>query len=324
MTSRGATRALALALLAAGTASADTLSVMLVDPGELALPQQQKLVRAAQAVAHQLTSLTVIEWGASDAARRRCGEDDACLRAHAAATHNDHAVLLQVKGSGAGLQVSAAVVDVARKRVVKRSLRFPSADEPQEAMARLLDSVLPGYVRKGWGGVLLDGELGSRVKVDGKVVALLPLLDPLAVPAGTHELDVLFPSGQALLRRVQVLEGKLLRVEVSVPGHLAKEEIFPGARSSILRGTSYALWSAGALSVAASLVAGAFARASLGRLRPCTIDRTSCLDIEQAQAEQVRADRYARNANVLLVTGVSLGAAGAGLFTVDLVLEGRE
>ena len=95
-----------------------------------------------------------------------------------------------------------------------------------------------------------------------------------------------------------------------------------GTSNERLRLASYALWTTGALALAASLLAGAASRGEASHQATCQGADRTCETYESAQAHHDKALAYARTGNVLLGTGALLSLTGAGVFTFDFVRSG--
>jgi hypothetical protein len=152
------------------------------------------------------------------------------------------------------------------------------------------------------------------------------LADPdpvVALTAGPHEVDLLLPSGEALLTREQVPEGARLRL---APGQLALKlsGAAPAPRGKGLRTASYVTFSLGALAVAGSLVAGGLSRGALRGVESCDGRVRDCTSFPMASSAHEQAARYARTGNVLLGAGAGLIGVGTGLFVFDLLSTDSE
>jgi hypothetical protein len=185
-----------------------------------------------------------------------------------------------------------------------------------EATARpALEALLPPWAKKGFGGLTLDLEEGSVVKVDGRV-SKTRLGEVAAIPAGPHQVDVIFPDGHAVLQRIEVAEGARPPLVVHSPSEVLSGG--PPPKSGGLRATSYGLYVAGAAALAGGLVAGALARGTGAGLASCQGDVRDCAPLDEVQRRQAQAQAYATTGNVLLGVGAGLAALGVGLFVIDL------
>lgn len=315
---RGLGRLCVLAVVGASVgARAETVAVAFADPSGFNGEAQLSLLRATEDVLRERSALQVLEQGrpVAGAPRRRCGEDAQCARALAASTKADYALLLSLGASAAGLAVDGLWVEVNRTRAVQRKVKGVSLDAPQPALRELVDGLLPPHLRKGYGGLVVEAEPGFQVKVDGRLLPPPPSGEPLPVLAGPHEIDVVWPSGQALLQRYEVREGvrNVLRPEVG------KEATAPGSgRVPPLRVASYATWSAGAVTLAASFVVAGLA--STARAKACGADRI-CPPYDMATPEQQRALQLTDAGNITAGAGIGLMAVGAGLFVADVATQ---
>jgi hypothetical protein len=77
-------------------------------------------------------------------------------------------------------------------------------------------------------------------KVDGRVVSS-KVGEIVSVPAGVHQVDVVFSEGHAVLQRTEVAEGTRVKVEALSPAEAVSGKVPKG--SSALRGVSYGVWS---------------------------------------------------------------------------------
>ncbi len=307
-----------LALIWAGPSRAETVAVAFADPSGFNEAAQLKLLRAAEGVLKERSSLQVLEQDKprAGAPRRRCGEEPQCARQLATSTKADYALLLSLGASSAGLSVDGVWVEVNGTKALQRKVRGVSLDAPEPQLRELLEGLVPGWARRGYGGLVVDAQPGARIKVDGRAVATAPMSEPLAIPAGTHELDVLLPSGQAQLQRVSVPEGARVPLKMELG-----QDLLPtgggGKGVSGLRAAAYSTWTAGALTLAAAFVTAGLAQSTVNRIQACGPDR-QCSDIDDALAAQARAQQAIGTANVLMVVGGGLMGVGAGLFVVDV------
>jgi hypothetical protein len=108
-----------------------------------------------------------------------------------------------------------------------------------------------------------------------------------------------------------------------VPGYDYQLDVNPsfddGSGSPVVRYVAFGLWSAGAVAIAGSLVAGSLSRQTGAGQNPCTATSRGCVTLEQATEKSRQAQALASTGNVLLGTGLVLSAAGVGVFTFDLV-----
>jgi hypothetical protein len=231
-----------------------------------------------------------------------------------------------VRAAGAGLVVLLSLKGQGEKVVADVALWLEGGklgsrrvegglDELEAVFAPPLSSLMPLWARRGWGGLRLDALPGAVVKVDGQVMAW-KAGDVLAIPAGTHAVDVLHPDGRAVLSRVTVEEGARARLETPPLPELTTDA--PRGGVSALRATSYGLWMGGAALLAGSLIAGALGRGTGEGMGACTDTSRACPTIDVALERNRQAQAYAATANVLLYSGLAFTVAGAGLFTIDL------
>jgi hypothetical protein len=299
-------------LLALPASAAERLTVRLLEGGGAGVPEAPRVLETGAELARELTALTV---NPVAAIARRC-EDEACLRALLTEAQAEHGLFLRVTAPRRGLlDVEVAWLNATQGGVNRR--RVPGlavAADLKAALRPVVAGLVPAFVRKGWGGLVVDSD-AARVRVDGRVVT--PSSDVTPVLAGAHEVDLLLPSGQALLSREVVPEGARLRLtppEESSP-------LMPGsaARGKGLRAASYVTFSLGALAIAGSLVAGGLSRGAREGIRPCqTPADLSCTPYSEARGAYDKSNRYARTGNVLLGVGGALSTVGVGLFVFDL------
>lgn len=297
--------ALAATCLLAAPAFAQSLAVVVMDAQGVSEATQRKAHAAAVSALKALSALPVdAEWKGSP--RRGCPLVDlGCQRERARASGAPGVVGLWLKGDDAsvGLWLDGdRVGDV-----------IEGADKDVRA---LVEALLPSWARKGWGGVRFSEELpkGSVLKLDGKVLTGKRQA-VVSVPAGAHELDVLFPDGSALLQRIEVPEGTRTRVDATPPTPLG-----PAASRgpTPLRIASYITWMAGAASLLTAFSIQFAGRTSALGQSPCTVDSRECVTYAMAVERQQLAQVDAVFANVFFCVGLVLALAGAALFGFDL------
>jgi hypothetical protein len=187
---------MAVTLLVAPLAPAQGLVTAVVDSNGPSEALARKAHKALDAALRGLSGAALGEGPSfKKGAPRRC-ESGECARALAASLPGPAAVLLDLKGSDARLVCEVSFWLDGERRASRRAEATPEALEAPLRAA--LEQVLPGWLRRGFGAVAVQAEAGAVVKVDGRVVAARPS-EPLAVPAGVHQVDVVFPSGAAVL-----------------------------------------------------------------------------------------------------------------------------
>ncbi|MBX5480607.1 MAG: hypothetical protein IRZ16_01980 [Myxococcaceae bacterium] len=292
---------------------ASTMRVLVWAP-ELAPRQQQALAGAAQKV---LAELTAFDVSAPQLLKAPC-EGAACLGRQTSA-EAPFVIALSAAVPSLVLELRGELYDAGTGARVRKTVRGGNPDAPQEAVRTLLDALLPKWARKGQASIAVRAPNEAVVKVDGRRVALTPLGDAVGVPAGVHDIDVVFPNGDAVLFRRKLEEGARFTAQVDPSGALAELQLADTVRRPpALRYVSYGLFGAGAVAIAGSLIAGGLARGTAHQLRGCDPADRSCLRIDEANALHARAERYAQTGNVLLVGGAVLGAAGIGVFAFDV------
>ncbi|MBL8957943.1 MAG: hypothetical protein JNK82_44620 [Myxococcaceae bacterium] len=232
----------------------------------------------------------------------------------------------RLKGSGVALWLSGGkdrlVVSVAFVLDGERagSPREAELDADAPDLKAQLEASVPAWLKKGWGAVKLSEEPppGSVLKLDGRV-ASTKRGEPVAVPAGPHQLDLVYPDGRAVLQRIDVGEGTRTRVEVARPGSMSLTGTASSGGFSGVRLASYAVWMVGAATVLSAFIVGFVGRQTGAGQNPCRPDTRECVTLGEATEQQRRAAGYASIANVLLGTGLILSLGGAGLFTYDVL-----
>lgn len=307
------TRLLLLTLLPA-FAHAQAIAPVLLDSNG---PSEATTRRAQKALETALKSLS----GASvreaapfkKGAPRKCAAD--CAKELVQLAEAPTVAMLELKGSDTRVVFELSVW-LDGERVGTRKGETPP-DALEASLKVAVEQGLPAWLRRGFGALALAVEGGSVIKVDGRVVETRAG-ELLAVPAGVHQVDVVFPDGNALLQRVEVPEAGRVPLEVDTPTRFTSRA---SQGPSALRYGSYGLFMAGAGSVAAGLIAGALSRGAGIGLTACdSPEARACSTLAEAQAAQAQARQFASTGNVLLGVGFSLMALGASLFGVDALL----
>lgn len=302
-------------LVAPATARAQAIVSAVLDAQGVPDAAVKRAQRATEAALKQVTGLAVGEGPPfKKGAPRRC--DDDCAKQLVASISAPGVVLLDLKAvdrAGERLAIDISLWLDGEKVGSRRG--EGTVDGFESAAKPALEVLLPPWARKGFGGLRLDVEEGSVVKVDGRVQKA-KVGDVVALPAGPHQVDVVFPDGNAVLQRIEVAEGTRARVGATTPAQVLSGGAAP--KSGALRGVSYALWVAGAASIAGGLVAGALARGTGAGLSSCQGDVRDCAPLDEVQQRQAQAQAYATTGNIFLGVGAGLAAVGAGLFVIDL------
>jgi hypothetical protein len=277
------------------------------------------LTRACEAALRELTSLSLQPSLHSSPLSRRCGADDhGCWTQLAGRTGADYGLALVAEPAG-GLTVDLMLVDLRAGHVVaQRRFTGPSPDAASQGARAAVDALMPPFLHRGYGGVLVEMPGGSRLKVDGKVVLSQPSRGPVAVSSGHHEVDLLLPDGTAVLARADVAEGQIAALALGARPPASGER----RSNDALRVTSAALWAAGTVAVVTSLALGTVVNLRTGNLNPCTPPSHDCSTREEAEAEHQALAQYAQTANLLLYGGGALAVGGGLVFTFDLVQGG--
>lgn len=307
-----------------GRAFADEAAVRLLASSELSSERQRRLVVAAEVALKELSGFQVKQSSGREAvvsapkgARKTCVQELNCALELAKTANVRHVLLLSAKTDDGQLVLDAQLVDVEDRRGIKKQVEEGNASEPEVAVKGLVEQILPAWARKGWGGVSI-ADVTDTVKVDGLLLDEATKKQPLALPSGRHDVDVLLDDGTAVLQRLEVSEGSRARVSSNaLPSAQLGESGSAGVGA--LRYVGYGTWTAGVLCVAGSLIAGALANQTLSTVRACEGTDRSCTSAPSARDARQRAEGYAGTGNVLLGVGVGLSAVGAGLVTFDLV-----
>lgn len=302
-----------LVVLGSALARAQTIVPAVTDAQGLTEAAARKVLRAAEAALKASTSLTV---GEAPAPRKGKRCDEACAKALATEAEAQALVLLELKA----LDAKAEKVAVDLTFFMDGEKRAPKhAEGPLEGadawLKPALEAALPGYARKGFGALAVVAEPGSVVKVDGRVLQA-ERGEAVALTAGVHQVDTVFPSGHAWLERVQVKEGATSRLEPT-PLDLGLTQDATASTSGV-RVASYAVWMVGAAAIAGGLLAGALAKNTAAGLTPCRPDTRDCPTLDLALERNRQAQGYVSTGNVLLGVGAGLAAVGAGLFVLDV------
>ena len=309
---------LLLALLPS-LASAQAVVSAVLDANGVSDASLRRLQRTTEAALKQVSSLNVGEGPAfKKNVPRRC--DDDCAQELAQSVSVAGAVLLSVKGlDRTGDKISAEVQLWLDGEKVGARRGEGTVDSFDAAIRPVLESLLPGWARKGYGGLRVEVEPGTVVKVDGRLLEGRPG-EVVPASAGVHQVDVVFPEGHAVLQRIEVPEGGRAKVQAQSPAEAVSGKA--PKRLSTLRAVSYGTFVAGAAVLAGGLVAGALGRGTAADLGPsCQGDNRNCTSLDVVQARQQQAEAYATTGNVMLGVGGGLAATGVILFLVDALTD---
>lgn len=311
---------IAAALLATSASAATVRLIPWRAPG-VTEASTGSMVRASEAAVRELSTLVLQTALPPSLLFKRCGaEDPGCWMALAAKANADYGLVLAADPSG-GLSVDLVLVDLKARRVAQRRFTAPSADAAAPAARAAVEALVPAFLRRGYGGFLVDLPVGSRLKVDGKVVLAEPSRAPVPVPNGRHEVDLLMPDGTAMLTRADVAEGQVTPLALRAERPAAGGDRPAG--NNALKITSAVLWTAG---TAAAVAAFGVAASANGRattvFHPCTDANRNCVTQEQALAGQQDLALSMQMANILLIGGGALAAGGGVVFTFDLLQGG--
>lgn len=275
--------------------------------------ERRQLTAVSLEISRELSSLEVKALPSEKETAPRCGAEVECFRKRAREVEGEHLLVVAVAPQGPEvLDLELVWVDSQRQSVVRRAPRGVARASLPEVLRDELAALVPPFARKGWGGLVVDPEV-VRVRVDGRALPAATPVVPLV--AGSHEVDLLLPSGASVLTREEVPEGARLKLRPLVPA-AGSRELESGYPS--LRPAAFATFGAGALAVAGSLVAAGLSRRTVNAVDGCRGPTdVACASFAQAEEAHASAQGLARVANVLLYTGLGLSLAGAGLFTLD-------
>jgi hypothetical protein len=311
-------RLFALLCLIPAASQAQALVSAILDASGVSDAAVKRAQRATETALKQVSSLSVGEGPAfKKGAPKKCTDD--CARELANAQSVSSVVLLDLRAlDGKGDRVAVEVqlwIDGERLGLKKGE---GSIEGFEAAVKPVLEALLPAWARKGFGGLRVPMEPGTVVKVDGRL-ASGKSGEVVAVPAGVHQVDVVFAEGNAVLQRVQVDEGSRVKVEALSPSEAVSGHAPKG--TSTLRGVSYGVFVAGAAAIAGGLIAGALGRGTAFGLASCQGDKRDCQTLDEVQAKQAQAQAYATTGNVMLGVGGGLAATGAALFIIDALRD---
>jgi hypothetical protein len=305
--------------LAAQTAHAQVV-VGVLDAQNVPDGTVKRLQRATETALKQVSGLSVGEGPPfKRGAPKRCGSSDDCARDLATSLSSGGVVLLDLKaadGKGERVNVELQLWLDGEKAGSKRG--EGSVEGFETAIKPVVEQLLPAWARKGFGGLRLQVEPGTVVKVDGRLVASKGG-EVVAVPAGVHQVDVIFEEGHAVLQRLEVAEGSRVKVEAVSPAAAVSGKGPKG--NSALRGVSYGVFVAGSASIAGGLVAGALGRGTGAGLASCQGESRDCATLDTVLEKQSQAQAYATTGNVMIGVGVGLAVTGVGLFIIDALTD---
>jgi hypothetical protein len=302
-------------LLVAPLARAQGLVAAVVDSNGPSEATARKAQKALDAALKSLSGAPVAEGPAfKKGAPKKC-EGAECARALVASLDVPAVALLDLKGSDTRVVFELSFWLDGERQGARKGETPPDALEP--SMKAAAEQVLPGWLRKGFGAMAVQVEGGSVVKVDGRVVAARNG-ELVAVPSGAHQVDVVFPSGDAVLQRLEVPEAGRVALAVEPQAALtARAAKGPTA----LRYGSYGLVMLGAASAAAGFVAGALSKGTAVGLTRCdTPEARDCSSLAEVLRANQQAQQYASFGNLLLILGAASAALGVSLFVVDALL----
>ncbi|MFT3840310.1 MAG: hypothetical protein QM723_25200 [Myxococcaceae bacterium] len=306
-----------IAFLPAFAFAAPALKVVVYDAQGVPDVTAKRLLKLADAALKDISALEVGEGSLTRRdALKRCADAVACERDAAAKAGVPAAMLVSARTSHKGLVVEASFF-LDGEKLTGPELGETEIDAGADSLKTLFESALPKWARKGYGGVQVFAPAGAVVKIDGKVFES-SRNEILPVAVGTHQVDVLFASGEAELSQVEVAAGARVRLEPQPPAASLTRAVAPSESLSALRLTSYGAWMGGALLTASGFIAGALSRGTASGSKPCAMTTRDCITFTQAEERSRLAQSYAQTGNVLLGIGLALAVVGAGLFVLDL------
>ena len=311
------------ALVPAFAAASPALKVIVYDAAGVPEVTAKRLLKLSEAALKDVTALEVGEGALFHRdAPKRCADAAACEKEAAAKAGVPAAMLLAARTSHRGLVVEASFY-LDGEKLTGPELGETEVDGGPEALRTVMEAALPKWAKKGFGGVRVFAPAGSVVKIDGRVVDNAHN-DVIAVAVGAHQVDVVFPGGEAELSQVDVTAGARVRLEPSAPVASLATAAAPSESMGALRLTSYGAWMGGALLVGGGFIAGALSRSTASGSKPCTATTRDCISLTTAQERSRLAQSYAQTGNVLLGIGLALAVIGAGLFVLDLSFASNE
>jgi len=308
---------LLVALLAPGALAENKRGVLVVQVLEAqGVPDTvtRKVQKTSEALLKKLSGLQVGEGPVfKTGPRKACGELE-CQRDLVATAKSDAVALLSLRSSKGGVAFDVSFWFEGQRLGVE--LGDAELEAPDVGLRPALDAVLPAWAKRGWGALRVEAPALAVVKLDGRPMQVKGN-GLLSVPAGGHQVDVVYVGGDAVLHKVEVPEGHRTHVDLKAQPITLRSAAPEG--NAALRIGSFALWTAGAVAIGASLVAGSLSRQTGAGQNPCVGGSRACSTLEVATERQRQAQAYATTGNILLASGVVLAGAGAGLFAFDLV-----
>lgn len=298
-------------------ASAQTLTTAILDASGVTDAQLKRVQRAAESNLTQLSALTVSEGAAFKKGAPRACENN-CAAQLASSLNASAVLLLDVRGMDkTGEKISAELqLWLDGEKLGLRRLDGLTIDTFENASRTAVDALLPAWAKKGYGGLRLQLEPGSTVKIDGRLAKVKPgQIQP--VPAGMHQVDVIFPEGHAVLQRLEVPPGSRVKVEAQSPQQAVNGPAPKGFTA--LRGVSYGTFMAGAAVIAGGLIVGALGANTGKGLSSCQGDVRDCATLVEVQRLQAEAKADAQTGNIMVGVGGGLAAAGVAMFIIDAV-----
>ena len=278
----------------------------------------RRLQRAVESSLKQVSGLAVGEGPAfKKGAPKKCTDD--CARDLVGSLSAAGVVLIDLRGlEGKGERVAVELQLWLDGERVATKRGEGTVEGFETSLKGVVEGLLPAWARKGFGGLRVQVEPGTVVKVDGRLLTAKPG-EVAAVPAGPHQVDVVFPEGHAVLQRLDVAEGSRVKVEALSPAEALTGKAPKG--SSALRGVSYGVFVAGAATMAGGLIAGTLGRNTAADLTSCQGDTRTCASLDRVQQLQAQSQTYASTGNVMLGVGSGLVVTGVALFLIDALTD---
>lgn len=194
------------------------------------------------------------------------------------------------------------------------SLRFEN--ERGQRVVRAVD-VVPGQeldvavTFRVVGYLMISSDSPGRVRIASDVDAALPLVEPVTLPAGSHQVSVVEDSGVEWTGTVDIDADETLRLMVPM------KQLKEAGSTSVWQAVSYGLWGVGGALVVGGVLMGVQAQDTFDNL---SAQQASSFPIDPALVEQGRSQES--TSTVLYISGGVAIAAGVGLFVWDWLSSG--
>jgi hypothetical protein len=309
-------RELAILALAWATASVAAQAIQVVPSRAPKTTEAQagELVKATEAALRELSSLEVRPALRSAVAAKCAPQATACWTEQGKRTRENLALVVSLDKVDKGAKPTASLALLNRESGV---LAVVAAAEP-ESIRSAVDGMLPPEFKKGQGGLSVELASGTRLKVDGRVVAP-DAAGRVFLPVGAHEVDLLMPSGKALLTLAKVAEGEVSPLQLNLR-QLPDDRRGAGP----LLWAAGGLWATGAVAVLSSLVIASVANVQAKPYQACLTDPNCGYNAFEVQAAAAQTEQLLRIGNVLLWAGGGAMAAGVASFSLDVALSAQK